>query len=87
MIRTFRSRGLKRLHDRGDSSRLRADQVGRIRIALADLDSARSPRDLSMPGYRLHQLRGKLQGFWSIRITGNWRMVFRFEGDDVYDVD
>lgn len=87
MIRTFRSRGLKRLHDQDDSSRLRADQVGRIRNALADLDSARSPRDLSMPRYRLHQLRGNLRGFWSIRVTGNWRIVFRFEGDDVYDVD
>ena len=40
-----------------------------------------------MPGYRLHQLKGSLQGFWSIRITGNWRIVFRFDGDDVYDVD
>ncbi|MDE2904219.1 MAG: type II toxin-antitoxin system mRNA interferase toxin, RelE/StbE family [Chloroflexota bacterium] len=87
MIRTIRHRGLKRLHDQGDASRLRADQRERIGVALAILDSARSPNDLAVPGFRLHQLKGRLRGFWSIRITGNWRIVFRFDGDDVFDVD
>ncbi|MCY3959805.1 MAG: type II toxin-antitoxin system RelE/ParE family toxin [Chloroflexi bacterium] len=87
MIRTIRHRGLKRLHDQGDASGLRADQRERIRVALAILDSARSPDDLAVPGFRLHQLKGRLRGFWSIRITGNWRIVFRFDGDDVFDVD
>ncbi|MCY3896196.1 MAG: type II toxin-antitoxin system mRNA interferase toxin, RelE/StbE family [Chloroflexi bacterium] len=87
MIRTIRHRGLKRLHDQGDASRLRADQRERIRVALTMLDSARSPDDLAVPGFRLHQLKGRLRGFWSMRITGNWRIVFRFDGDDVFDVD
>ena len=59
----------------------------RIKIALADLDAALTPQDLAGPGYRLHQLRGNRRGFWSIRITANWRIVFRFDGDDVYDVE
>ncbi len=87
MIQTFRHRGLRRLYARDDASRLRADQVERIRIALANLDAAVQPRDLALPGYRLHRLRGNLQGFWSITITANWRIIFRFAGGDAYDVD
>lgn len=66
---------------------MRADQVERIEVALADLDAARGPRDLAMPGYRLHQLKGSRKDFWSIRISANWRMVFRFDGGDVFEVD
>lgn len=71
----------------GDPSKLRADQAERIGIALADLDAARIPRDLDLPGYRLHPLKGDLKGFWSIWISVNWRIVFRFEGGDAYEVD
>lgn len=87
MIRSFRHRGLRRLYERGDPSRLRADQADRIAIALADLDAARKPSDLDLPGYRLHPLRGDLKGFWSISISANWRIVFRFEDGDVSHVD
>lgn len=66
---------------------LRVDQEARIMVALADLDSARSPQDLLMPGYGLHQLKGPLLGYWSITIRGSMRIVFRLEGDDVFDVD
>jgi proteic killer suppression protein len=87
MIQSFHHRGLKRLHDDGDASKLRADQAERIGIALADLDAAHSPQDLDLPGYRLHKLKGDLKGFWSIRISGNWRIIFRFDGADAYGVD
>ena len=87
MIRSFRHRGLKRLYERGDRSRVRADQADRLAIALADLDDARKPSDLDLPGYRLHPLKGDLKSFWSISISGNWRIVFRFDDGDVYDVD
>jgi proteic killer suppression protein len=87
MIRTFRHRGLKRLYERGDPSRVSADQVERIAIALADLDDASRPRDMDLPGYGLHPLRGDLRGMWSISISGNWRITFRFDDGDVYDVD
>ena len=61
--------------------------VSRVRLALADLDDACSPMDLDLPGYRLHQLKGSLKGHWSISISGNWRMTFRFVDGDAYDVD
>ena len=58
MIRSFRHRGLKRLYERNDRSRVRADQADRLAIALADLDDARGPSDIDLPGYRLHPLKG-----------------------------
>ncbi len=87
MIRSFRHRGLRRLYERDDPSRMAADQLNRITLALADLDAAGKPSDLDLPGYRLHPLRGDRRGLWSISITGNWRITFRFEAGDVYDVD
>ena len=87
MIRSFHHRGLKRLYERGDPSRVRADQAERIALALADLDEAGEPSDLDLPGYRLHPLKGNLKEFWSISISGNWRIVFRFVDGDVCDVD
>lgn len=61
MIRSFRHRGLTRLNERNDRSRVRADQADRLAIALADLDDARRPSDLDLPGYRLHPLKGDLK--------------------------
>ena len=87
MIRSFRHRGLRRLYERGDPSRVGADQLDRITLALADLDAASKPSDVDLPGYRLHPLRGDLEGLWSISISGNWRITFRFEDGDAYDVD
>ena len=87
MIQTFRHRGLKRLYERGDFSRVRADQAERIALALADLDEADKLPDLNLPGYRLHPLKGDQKGFWSISIFANWRIIFRLEEGNVYDVD
>ncbi len=66
---------------------MRADQAERIALAWADLDDAGKPLDLDLPRYRLHRLKGKLKGVWSISISGNWRLIFGFEEGDAYDVD
>jgi proteic killer suppression protein len=54
---------------------------------LARLDEAATPQALNLPGYRLHPLKGDLQGFWSVTVRANWRIVFRFEGTDAFDVE
>lgn len=87
MIRTFRHKGLKRLFEGDNPSGVRADQVKRLRDVLVHLDLARHPTDLDLPGYRLHPLRGELKGHWSVTISGNWRILFRFEAGDAFDVD
>lgn len=87
MIKSFRHRGLKRLFERDDPSGVRADQAGRVRDVLAHLDAATKPSDMDLPGYRLHPLKGDLKGFWSVTISGNWRIVFRFADGSAFDVD
>jgi len=87
MIRSFRHRGLRRLYEQDDRSRIGATLVDRVVEALGLLDVAASPKDLRLPGYRLHPLRGNLKGHWSITISGNWRLTFRIFDGEVHDVD
>jgi len=87
MIRSFRHRGLKRLYERGDCSGIRADLVDTVEDIVARLDQATTPQALNLPGYRLHPLKGDLKGFWSITVRANWRIIFRFEGVDVFDLE
>jgi len=87
MIKSFRHRGLQRLYERGDRSRINPILVEKVETALGLLDVAETPEAVNLPGYRLHPLRGDLRGFWSIRVSGNWRIIFRFDDRDVYDVD
>ena len=87
VIQTFRHRGLRRGYETGDFSRVQARLAKRVAVALADLDAASKPSDLDMGGYRLHPLKGDMRGLWSIAVSANWRIVFRFEDGHAYDVD
>jgi proteic killer suppression protein len=87
MIRSFRHRGLKRLYERGDKSGIRADQVDTVERILTLLDSADTPQALALPRYRLHPLKGDLDGYWSVTVRANWRIIFRFEDGDAFDVE
>ena len=61
-----------------------ADRVIRI---LARLDEAVEPANMDLPGFRLHSLKGDLAGYWSVAVSGNWRIIFRFDGAHARDVD
>ena len=87
MIRSFNHRGLKGFYFRGTTRYLSADQLPRIRQILNLLDVAIEPSDLNITSLRLHRLKGKYNGFWSVRVSGNWRIIFRFESGDAYDVE
>ena len=87
MIRSFRHRGIKRFYERGDRSLIRRDPHDRVEVIPAQLDVARSPEAMRLPRYRLHALKGKLKGYWSVTVKANWRIIFRFEDEDVYDVE
>ena len=67
--------------------RVQARLAKRVAVALADLDAASKPSDLDMGGYRLHPLKGDMRGLWSVAVSANWRIVFRFEDGHAYDVD
>ena len=87
MIRSFKHRGLKRLYEQEDRSGIRPDLVQNVEDILARLDAAETVQALNLPGYRLHPLKGNLKGFWSVTVRANWRIVFRFEGVDAFDVE
>lgn len=86
MIRSFRHRGLKRLWE-GDPSRINAALRERVENVLSVLDAAGNAADVDLPGYRLHGLKGELKGLWSVTVSGNWRITFRIENGNVFDVD
>ena len=87
MIKSFRHKGLKRLFETGERRGVAADLADRLRRQLDVLNRARSTRDLNLPGYRLHQLKGNRAGTLSVTVSGNWRVTFTFEGEDAFDVD
>ena len=87
MVRNLRHKALTRFYETGQVRGLPPQFVERLRLILADLDAARQPKDLDLPGYRLHPLRGDMKGYWAIDVSRNWRVIFRFEAGDVYDVD
>ena len=87
MIRSFRHRGLERFYERGDRSLIQPELQDRVEVMLAQPDVASSPKAMRLPHYRLHALKGNLKGYWSVTVRANWRIIFRFEGENVYDVE
>ena len=86
VLRSFRHQGLKRLWG-GDPSRISAALRDRVGNILAVLDAAANPSDLDLPGYRLHPLKGQLKGHWAVTVSGNWRITFRVENGNAFEVD
>jgi toxin HigB-1 len=87
VIRRFKHRGLKRLYESGDRGGIRHDLLDTIEDILVRLDEAETPQAMNLPGYRLHPLKDGLKGFWSVTVRANWRIIFRFEGADAFDVE
>jgi proteic killer suppression protein len=87
MIRTFKNKALRKLFEDGGSRGVPADQVNRIENRLATLDASRVADDMNVAGYGFHKLAGDLKGFYAVKVTGNWRIIFRFEDGDALDVD
>ena len=86
MILNFRHRGLERLYE-GDRRRIPPEYAPKVERILARLDVAFEPRHMDLPGYRLHRLSGDLADHWSVTVSRNWRLIFRFEAGNAYDVD
>lgn len=87
MIRSFRSKALKRLAAHGDASKLSVPNVRRVETILARLEAAIEPEDLNLPGYRFHALKGKDKGRYAVDASGNWRITFAWAGRNAIDVD
>ena len=87
MIKSFKHAGLERFYKTDSKAGINPSHAKRLRDQLTALDAAKKPGDMGAPGWDLHPLKGRLEGHWSISVSGNWRMTFRFEGADVEIVD
>ena len=87
MNKSFKHRGLKDLNEKGETRRLPPDHIQKLRDILAALDQSRSPTDMNLPGFQLHQLSGKLRGYSAVSVSGNWRVTFRFEDGHAVDIN
>lgn len=83
----IRNKALRRFAARGDESRLNADWVPRIRRILTQLNVAVAPGELNLPGLHWHELKGDRAGTWAVRVTGNWRITFRWDDAGPYAID
>ncbi len=87
MIQSFRHKGLRLFYEQDDPSKLQPHHVEKIRRILYKLDEATVIDDMNVIGWKLHPLKGKEEGFWSVKVNGNWRITFRFDDANAYDVD
>ncbi len=87
MIKSFRHKGLERFFYTGSKAGIQPKHAGKLLDQLTVLNIAMRPDQMDVPGWHLHALSGKLAGHWSVWVNGNWRMTFRFEGEDAILVD
>jgi len=87
MLKSFKHKGLAKFFRNGDRRQINPQHTSKIARILDRLDASRSPYDMNLPGYKLHELSGKEKGTWSVWVTGNWRITFQFDGCDVTTVD
>ena len=78
MIKSFRHKGVERFFQTGSKPKIQPHHADKLKLQLAALDNAKSPMDMNAPGWRLHPLRGDLEGHWSVDVSGNWRAGVRF---------
>ena len=87
MICSIQHKGLAALYWKDQSKGVMQSLVKRLQEILALLESAETVDDINIPGLKLHQLKGELKGFYSVYVSGNWRVIFRFVDGNVEDVN
>ena len=83
MIKNFIHKGLQRFYSSGNTSGIKKKKKKKLRLILTNLEQAATPDDMDLPGLFMHQLKGDRKDIWSVRVSGNWRVTYRFVGDDV----
>lgn len=87
MIKTFEHKGLQAFFETGNKAGIQPHHAQRLARQLARLDLAKHPADMNVPGWRLHPLTGNLAEHYAVTVSGNWRITFKFEGEDALLVD
>ena len=87
MIKTFRHKGLEKFFYSGSKKGIKAEHANRLGRLLDRLNAANDIKDMNYPGSNLHQLNGDKLGQFSINVSGNWRVFFKFIDGDAYIID
>ena len=87
MVKTFKHKGLELFFKTGSTKGIQAAHANKLSLQLATLNFAKIPAAMNLPGWNLHPLRGEMAGHWAVKVNGNWRMTFKFEGEDAVLVD
>ena len=87
MIQTFQHKGLKAFFEKGSMAGIQAGHAPRLASMLRRLNEAHNASSMNLPGWGLHALHGELKGHYSVKVSGNWRMTFKFDGMDAVLVD
>ena len=87
MIKTFKHKGLKAFFETGDVAGINPLHLKKLRIILESIDYAEQIGDLNFPNYRLHKLKGELKEYWSIHVNGNYRITFKFDRKNAYELN
>ncbi len=87
MIKSFAHKGLKKLFIQDDRSLLNPSHCDRILRILDRLEASEVIEDMALPGFYLHKLSGNRKDIWSIKISGNWRLTFKFEAGNAFDIN
>ena len=87
MIRTWRHKGLKKFYDTGNTAGIQTKHHAILQMLLFQLDASTQPQDMNTPGNGFHALSGKLKGYFSVKVNANWRLIFKFDRENVIDVD
>ena len=87
MIKSFRHKGLEDYYSTGSKRGILPDHAAKLSRLLDRLDASTGPQDMSLPGFALHPLQGARRGQWAVSVSGNWRLVFEFQGPDAINID
>ena len=87
VIKSFAHGGVKRFFESGAVKGLPQDMVKKLRIRLDALDAAKEPREMEIPGWDLHELKGERKGTWSVKVTANYRLTFKLVAGEAREVN
>ena len=87
MIKQFKHKGLERFFTKGTKAGIQPKHAERLRLILGRLNTSTCPKDMSLPGLNLHELSGNRKSIWSVKVSGNWRVTFKFVGEHAELVD
>lgn len=87
MIKSFRHPGIEKFFFTSSKAGIQPSHASKLTLQLTTLNRARGAADMAAPGWNLHPLMGELKGHWSVKVNGNWRLAFCFEGEEAVLVD